>query len=60
MRSYVMKYELRVLQCEKEVKSHSTRMKIDSSLNYSLKMKAHRVHSTCWKLLQMKGHLQPH
>ena len=39
------KKELRVPQCEKEVKWYSNRIKIDSSLNYSLKIKAHRVGS---------------
>ena len=34
--------------------------KDDSFLNYSLRMKAHRAHSTCWKLFQMKGHPQLH
>ena len=45
---------MRVLQCEKEVERYSNRKKIDSLLNYLLKMRAHRTHSTCWKLFQMR------
>ena len=31
--------------------------KIDSSLNYSVNMKAHRAHKTCWKTASDEGPL---